>query len=158
LTLPSNYPKKKKIPKIFWVVLFGIPILIFGSATIINTMNQNTTNQNQPTASDLEKQAIQTVRNYKGTDNSGANVVETIAALVIAAYPNEDIIHNPSTTMGWDALSSATKGTRIYEVYFDFKTYKEKEEIFFYVEMNSSKIWAGNQVASDILNYVDTHE
>lgn len=136
----------------------------FTDDTIIEEPNQNKVSS-QPTkssssksslVSEKELEAIRIAQNYKGKDNTGSTLTEAIALLVQLSYLNEDIINNPSTSMGWDALKSMKHGLGIYDVYFDFKTYDRNEEFHFLVDINSKEVWAGNSLASEILKLVDT--
>ena len=100
--------------------------------------------------------AIKLVQNFKGTDESGSTVTETIVLIIRTAYGSERIFDNPSTKFTWDGLRSFTTPGNIYDVYVDFKAYDGSKEFHFIVDMDDKTIWAGDELTSVILDVVES--
>jgi len=95
------------------------------------------------------------VKQYKGKDGKGDRLVDVLATLINIAYPNENILDNPSSVVDWYAFEDHTKRDGIYKVSFIFETYKENTEFIWYVDIKTNNISAGTTNAKDILNTLD---
>ena len=116
-----------------------------------------------PSSYDLEKeheqQIIEIVQKYQGEDQKGQNTLEALSMMINIAYPNEDVLNNPSSNVGWYAFEDFTKKDGIYKVGFDFETYREKAEYIWYVDTNdNNKIFAGNNGAKSILSTLNAFD
>jgi len=105
-----------------------------------------------------DRQVADLVKQYKGKDGKGDRLVDVLATLINVAYPNEQILDNPSSVVDWYAFPDLTKREGIYKVGFIFETYKEDTEYIWYVDTNTNRISAGNSDAKDILNILDTFD
>ncbi len=100
-------------------------------------------------------EAIRLVQGYRGADETGSTIVETIVTMIVLAYPDEDILDNPGTEFGWIALWKPALGDDVYEVRFDFKTYREETSFSFLVDLGTLEVWPANELGSDVLEIVD---
>jgi len=81
--------------------------------------------------SDEQNTAWNIVKSYKGADDDGFNLFDTMITQIENAYPNEKILkHND--TMLTVSVEEATRsaGHAFYEVNFTFQTYNAVENIF----------------------------
>lgn len=78
--------------------------------------------------------------------------------MIHAAYPNENILDNPSSVFDWYAFEDLTKKDGVYKVGFIFKTYKEDVEYIWYVDTNTNTISAGSVIGKEILGILDTFD
>jgi hypothetical protein len=145
---------KLKKGEIAWIIS-GILIVVLIAAYGVKYLS-NEPQKNEQSRKDLE--AIHFVQNYAGKDNSGSTVTETISLIITLAHKNEDIVNNPSTSMGWDSLRKLGSGPNVYDVYFDFKTYDGSREFHFVADLDKKEVWAGNVLASDILKVVENEQ
>ena len=137
-------------------VLFGITNSDFQNES--NTINESSTTTKETSYKPKTdyRQAIKLVQNFKGTDESGSTVTETIVSIIRIAYGGEQIFDNPSTKFSWDGLRSFTVTRNVYDVYVDFKAYDGSKEFHFIVDMDDKTIWAGDELASIILDVVES--
>ena len=105
-----------------------------------------------------DRQVADLVKQYKGKDGKGDRLVDVLATLITIAYPNEQILDNPSSVVDWYAFPDLTKREGIYKVGFIFETYKEDTEYIWYVDTNTNRISAGNSGAKAILDTLDTFD
>ena len=98
------------------------------------------------------------VKQYKGKDGKGDRLIDVLATLITIAYPNEQILDNPSSVVDWYAFPDLTKREGIYKVGFIFETYKENTEYVWYVDTNTNRISAGNSGAKAILDTLDAFD
>jgi len=105
-----------------------------------------------------DRQVADIVKQYRGEDGKGETLVELLAVLINTAYPNEDILDNPSTAFDWYAFEDFTKPSGIYKVGFIFQTYKDDIEYVWYVDMNTNTIFAEDGGARSVLHTLDTFD
>ena len=136
------------------IIGLGIIILISMIGAIIWTVFDD--DSDSPSSYDLEKEneqrIVKLVQNYQGEDQKGENMIEVLSIMINIAYSNEDIFNNPSTNVGWYAFEDYTKKDGVYQVVFNFETYREKVEYVWYVDTNDNdKIFAGDNGAKSII-------
>ena len=104
--------------------------------------------------SDLEKKLVENlesdeqniawniVKSYRGPDDSGYNLFDTIITQIENAYPNEQILKHNDTVLEVSA-GPAGSPQNIYEYYmvtFTFQTYDDHREYVWMVDMENQKI------------------
>ena len=132
------------------IALILVGLVIMG---IINTTLQEP-NSTSKEGNDLK--AIKIVQNFKGADEIGSTVTEVIVSIIRIAYGNEPIFDNPNTKFSWDSLRNFERQGNFYNVYVDFKAYDGSKEFHFIVDIDTNTIWAGNELASEILKVVES--
>jgi len=109
--------------------------------------------------SDEQNTAWNIVKSYKGADNDGFNLFDTMITQIENAYPNEKILkHND--TMLTVSVEEATRsaGSAFYEVNFTFKTYNAMENYIWNVNIETEEIIAISDGARKMMNIVDFYD
>jgi len=142
------------------MIAVGIFFAIIAFIAIIWTVAEDISNneEEEDTSVPTEKEIVEFVYYYKGKDNQGKNIGQTLAVVANVAYPNEDILKNPSTVIDWYAIEDFTKERGIYRVGFILETYRENLEYIWYVDTNTNKIFPGNDGAKSVLDIVDSFD
>ena len=99
------------------------------------------------------------VKSYKGADDDGFNLFDTMITQIENAYPNEKILkHND--TMLTVSVEEATRsaGPAFYEVNFTFKTYNAMENYIWNVNIETEEIIAISDGARKMMNIVDFYD
>ena len=121
--------------------------------------------------SDLEKSLIENletdeqniawniVKSYKGPDNSGYNLYDTIIIQIENAYPNENIIGHSDTVIEISAVDMQEKvGDAIYQVHFSFETYNDNRDYVWQVNIQTNEIFPINDGAKKMTNIVEFYD
>ena len=121
--------------------------------------------------SDLEKSLIENletdeqniawniVKSYKGPDNSGYNLYDTIIIQIENAYPNENIIGHRDTVIEISAVDMQEKvGDAIYQVHFSFETYNDNREYVWHVNIQTNEIFPINNGAKKMMDIVEFYD
>ena len=100
------------------------------------------------------------VLNYRGQDNSGNTLIETIQVMLNVSYPNENILENPSTTVYYLALPDYNRelSDRYWKVEWKIQTYRETVSWVWLVDTDTNTIYAGNKLAKAILDILDAFD
>ena len=109
--------------------------------------------------SDEQNTAWNIVKSYKGADDDGFNLFDTMITQIENAYPNEKILkHND--TMLTVSVEEATRSTghAFYEVNFTFKTYKAMENYIWNVNIETEEIIPISDGARKMMNIVDFYD
>ena len=109
--------------------------------------------------SDEQNTAWNIVKSYKGADDDGFNLFDTMITQIENAYPNEKILkHND--TMLTVSVEEATRsaGHVFYEVNFTFKTYNAMENYIWNVNIETEEIIAISDGARKMMNIVDFYD
>ena len=109
--------------------------------------------------SDEQNTAWNIVKSYKGADDDGFNLFDTMITQIENAYPNEKILkHND--TMLTVSVEEATRsaGPAFYEVNFTFKTYNAMENYIWNVNIDTEEIIAISDGARKMMNIVDFYD
>lgn len=134
---------------------FGIGMIFFiiiVIGAIANSSSNTSTNTDSSNVINQDKQAISLVQNYKGSNGNGLSIAQIITFIIVAAYPNENILDNPSTQHGWIALRDYDQQGNVWKVEFDFKTYRENVGIVWFVNMDTHSVYSGDTTAKNILD------
>ena len=109
--------------------------------------------------SDEQNTAWNIVKSYKGADDDGFNLFDTMITQIENAYPNEKILkHND--TMLTVSVEEATRsaGSAFYEVNFTFKTYNAMENYTWNVNIETEEIIPISDGARKMMNIVDFYD
>ena len=121
--------------------------------------------------SDLEKKLVENlesdeqniawniVKSYRGPDDSGYNLFDTIITQIENAYPNEKILKHNDTMLEVSVLDmQEQKGAVFYEVHFTFQTYNAMQEYIWNVNIETEEIIPINDGARKMLNIVEFYD
>ena len=109
--------------------------------------------------SDEQNAAWNIVKSYKGADDDGFKLFDTMITQIENAYPNEKILkHND--TMLTVSVEEATRsaGHAFYEVNFTFKTYNAMENYIWNVNIETEEIIPISDGARKMMNIVDFYD
>jgi hypothetical protein len=136
-----------------------IVVVIWNVYDMTNPEYKRVYKEEQKETEQAEQQAIEIVQKYQGEDQKGENTLEALSIMINIAYQNEDIFNNPSTIVEWYTFEDFTKKEGVYQVVFNFETYREKVEYIWYVDTNdNNKIFAGDNGAKSILSVLNTFD
>jgi len=141
------------------MVIGGIFGIFIGIGIIaVSFDDSNDSQSNIISTQELEKNAIEFVQNYKGKDGRGDRLIDVLGVIINVAYPDEEIVNNPSSEIGWYAFEDFTKDDGVYQVGFIFKTYRDDSEIVWYLDTKTNEVFAGDKVAKSVLDTLDTFD
>ena len=137
-------------------VVFFVPDMIAPS-DLENILVDNLTTDEQKTAWNI-------VKSYKGSDNSGYNLFDTIITQIENTYPNEKILKHNDTVLEIIVLNSCYRNDipecddGLYNVQLSFETYDD--EIFFDwgVDIETGEFGPGNSAAKKMMDIVDFYD
>jgi len=126
-------------------------VAIIGILFAINPIQESDNNSSE----NLEKQAIEIVKSYKGIDGQGETMLGALRTAFEEVYPGENILLNPETNISWMAVKDSPF-SNTYKVQLEIKTYQENSLLIWKVDLDSKKVWS-NQVAGaqGMLNLLD---
>jgi len=102
----------------------------------------------------LQKQAIEIVKSYKGIDGQGETLLGALRTAFDEVYPGQNIFLNPETKISWRAvLDSPFSNT--YKVQLQIKTSQENSLFIWKVDLDSKKVWSNQAGSQGILNLLD---
>ena len=107
---------------------------------------------------DIREQEIawNIIKSYKGADDEGSNLLDTIITQTENAYPNEKILKHNDTILEISVQDiREQKGVGFYEVKFTFQTYDDVRGYIWYVNIETEEIIPINSGASEMMNIVD---
>ena len=121
--------------------------------------------------SDLEKKLVENlesdeqniawniVKSYRGPDDSGYNLFETIIVQIENAYPSEKILKHNDTMLEVSVLDMREqKGAAFYEVHFTFQTYNAMQKHIWNVNIETEEIIPLNDGARKMMNIVEFYD
>ena len=121
--------------------------------------------------SDLEKKLVENlesdeqniawniVKSYRGPDDSGYNLFDTIIVQIENAYPNEKILKHNDTMLEVSVLDmQEQKGASFYEVHFIFQTYNAVQEYIWNVNIETEEIIPLNDGAKKMMDIVEFYD
>ena len=110
---------------------------------------------------DISKQEIawNIIKSYKGADDEGSNLLDTIITQTENAYPNEKILKHNDTILEISAVNiEEENGVGFYEVHFTFQTYDDVREYIWNVNIETEEIISINDRARKMMNIVDFYD
>ena len=111
-----------------------------------------------PANFDIREQQIawNIIKSYKGADDEGSNLFDTIITQTENAYPNEKILKHNDTILEISVQDiREQKGVGFYEVNFTFQTYDDVRKYIWNVNIETEEIIPINSGASEMMNIVD---
>jgi len=121
--------------------------------------------------SDLEKKLVENlgsdeqniawniIKSYKGSDDEGSNLFDTIITQTENAYPNEKILQHRDTVLEISVQDiQEQKGVGFYEVNFTFQTYDDVRKYIWNVNIETEEIISINDGARKMMNIVDFYD
>ena len=114
-----------------------------------------------PANFDIREQEIawNIIKSYKGADDEGSNLFDTIITQTENAYPNEKILQHRDTMLEISVLDiQEQKDVGFYEVKFTFQTYDDVREYIWNVNIETEEIISINDGARKMMNIVDFYD
>ena len=109
--------------------------------------------------SDEQNIAWNIIKSYKGADDEGFNLFDTIITQTETAYPNEKILKHNDTILEISAVNiEEENGVVFYEVHFTFQTYDDVREYIWNVNIETEEIIPISDGARKMLNIVDNYD
>jgi len=107
-----------------------------------------------------EEEILEFVKNYKGKDNTGLTLFDTLAKLINVAYPGEDILSSPTTTGYFIASHDYDKeiSDRYWKVEMKMQTYKETAYFEWVVDTDTNLIYPVDERSKSVLDMVDNFD
>ena len=113
-----------------------------------------------PANFDIREQQIawNIIKSYKGADDEGSNLFDTIITQIENAYPNEKILQHRDTILEISVLYTQEQNdVGFYEVKFTFQTYDDVREYIWNVNIETEEIISINDGARKMMNIVDSY-
>ena len=160
----DNYPEKESDLKKFLkkrsfiylmcavvFVVFFVPDMMAPS-DLENKLVQNFDGEEQNIAWDI-------VKSYRGSDEEGFNLFDTIITQVENAYPAEKILKHNDTILEISVSDvQEQNGFGFYEVSFTFQTYNDVKKYIWNVNVETEEIIPINDGARKMLNIVEHYD
>jgi len=109
--------------------------------------------------SDEQNTAWHIVKSYKGADDDGFNLFDTMITQIENAYPNEKILKHNDTMLTVSVEEAARSASHVfYEVNFTFKTYNVMEKYIWNVNIETEEIIPISDGARKMMNIVDFYD
>ena len=121
--------------------------------------------------SDLEKKLVENlgsdeqniawniIKSYKGSDESGYNLFDTVITQTENVYPNEKILKHNDTILEISAVNIEEENVvRFYEVKFTIQTYDDVREYIWNVNIETEEIIPINDGARKMMNIVNFYD
>mgnify|MGYP000474646140 FL=1 len=109
--------------------------------------------------SNEQKIAWDIIKLYKGADDNGSNLFDTIITQIENAYSNEKILKHNDTFLEISVQDiQEQKGVGFYEVKFTFQTYDDVREYIWNVNIETEEIISINDGARKMMNIVDFYD
>ena len=149
------------IPKI--AIGVSIPVMIIVGLSFGLQMYDKTIydlEKKLPANFDIREQEIawNIIKSYKGVDDEGSNLFDTIITQIENAYPNEKILQHRDTILEISVLYiQEQKDVEFYEVKFTFQTYDDVREYIWNVNIETEEIISINDGARKMMNIVDSY-
>ena len=110
---------------------------------------------------DISKQEIawNIIKSYKGADDEGSNLFDTIITQTENAYPNEKILQHRDTVLEISVQDiQEQKGVGFYEVNFTFQTYDDVRKYIWNVNIETEEIIPINDGARKMIDIVEYYD
>ncbi len=121
--------------------------------------------------SDLEKKLIENlesdehgiawniIKSYRGSDDSGYNLLDAIITQRENAYPTEKILEHNDTMLEVSVLDMQDqKGASFFEVHFTFQTYNAVQKYIWNVNIETEEITPLNDGAKKMMDIVEFYD
>ena len=129
-------------------VVFFVPGMIQPEYKLVQNFDDNE-----------QKIAWNMIKSYRGSDDEGSNLFDTIISQIENAYSNEKILKHKDTILEISVLDiQEQKGVGFYEVNFTFQTYIVAHEYIWNVNIETEEIIAINDGARKMINIVEYYD
>jgi len=109
--------------------------------------------------SDEQNIAWNIIKSYKGADDEGSNLFDTIITQTENAYPNEKILQHRDTVLEISVQDiQEQKGVGFYEVNFTFQTYDDVRKYIWNVNIETEEIIPINDGARKMIDIVEYYD
>lgn len=114
--------------------------------------------------SDEQNIAWNIVKDYKGSDNSGYNLFDTIITQIENAYPNEKILKHNDTLLEIIVLNSCYRDgipecdDGLYSVQLSFETYDNDIDYVWAVDIETGDFTSMTHAAKKMMDIVDFYD
>ena len=109
--------------------------------------------------SNEQKIAWDIIKLYKGADDNGSNLFDTIITQIENAYSNEKILKHNDTFLEISVQDiQEQKGVGFYEVKFTFQTYDDVREYIWNVNIETEEIIPINDGARKMIDIVEYYD
>ena len=109
--------------------------------------------------SNEQKIAWDIIKLYKGADDNGSNLFDTIITQTENAYPNEKILQHRDTMLEISVLDiQEQKDVGFYEVKFTFQTYDDVRKYIWNVNIETEEIIPINDGARKMIDIVEYYD
>ena len=99
------------------------------------------------------------IKSYRGSDDEGFNLFDTIITQIENAYYNEKILKHNDTILEISVQDiQEQKGVGFYEVNFTFQTYDDVRVYIWNVNIETEEIISINDGARKMMNIVDFYD
>ena len=99
------------------------------------------------------------VKSYKGPDDDGFNLFDTMITQIENAYPAEKILKHNDTILEISVLDvQEQSGFGFYEVSFTFQAYNDVKQYIWNVNIETEEIIPMNDGARKMLNIVEHYD
>ena len=109
--------------------------------------------------SNEQKIAWDIIKLYKGADDNGSNLFDTIITQIENAYSNEKILKHNDTFLEISVQDiQEQKGVGFYEVNFTFQTYDDVRKYIWNVNIETEEIIPINDGARKMIDIVEYYD
>lgn len=159
--------KPGKITGIGYAVIIVLIVIIVGGVMFLlpsePEAKQNISEKAKPseeTKSSSEEKVWKFIENYKGKDNSGLTLNETIVVVMEGMYPGENILASPSTAVHVLVLNDYRKevSDRYWKVEINIDTYREEVHLEWIVDTETNSLYPANEVSKSVLDILDNFD
>jgi hypothetical protein len=147
----KKFLKKRSFLYLMCAVAFVVIVVpdMIAPSDLDNKLVENLVSDEQNTAWDI-------VKSYKGADDDGFNLFDTMITQIENAYPNEKILKHNDTML--TVFVEEAAGYAFYEVNFTFKTYNAMEKYIWNVNIDTEEIIPISDGARKMMNIVDFYD
>jgi len=150
----KKFLKKRSFLYLMCAVAFVVIVVpdMIAPSDLDNKLVENLVSEEQNIAWNI-------VKSYKGADDDGFNLFDTMITQIENAYPNEKILKHNDTMLEVSVLDiQVQKGVGFYEVHFTFQTYNAIQEYIWNVSIETEEIIPINDGARKMLNIVEFYD
>ncbi len=106
--------------------------------------------------SEKEKQVLENLKSYKGTNNQGLTIFEAISEQIKTQYPDEKIYEKKETKVDLLLTRQNEVGSE-YTVQLIFESYKGKLDYHWTVNLETGEVYGNNPEGKNIVRLVDVY-
>ena len=150
----KKFLKKRSFLYLMCAVAFVVIVVpdMIAPSDLDNKLVENLVSDEQNTAWNI-------VKSYKGPDDDGFNLFDTMITQIENAYPNEKILNHNDTMLEVFVLHMQEQNDNaFYEVHFTFQTYNAMEEYIWDVNIETKDITPLNDGSRKMMNIVEFYD